>query len=437
MLASGILKIKDFNKKIVVLTLYYLAERGGMDMNTFVYGTGNPAKLTYMRKMITPLDVQIIGLKEIDATLPKVDESGNTPLENARIKALAYYEVLKRPVFACDSGMYIDGLSEDEQPGIHVRMVNGKRLSDDEMVAHYAAIAGRLGGKAVARYRNAICLAMGNGEIYEHFGDDIASEAFYIVDTPHIKRVEGFPLDSLSVNIHTGRYYYEESDVCLDNDGGMTCGFRAFFKQILEQHEMKKHYDALIDENNDPVHDPEPLREYMDKWDGAAFIEALQLSPDKSVLEIGVGTGRLAIRVCGQCYRFTGIDISSKTIEHAKGNLQAFTNTELICGNFLAYQFGNTFDVIYSSLTFLHIQDKRAAIQKVAGLLNRGGLFVLSIDKNQQTEIDFGNRKVAVYPDSPKEISRLISEAGLILERQFETEFAVIFVAQKEDASCN
>jgi len=136
--------------------------------------------------------------------------------------------------------MYIDGLSEDEQPGIHVRMVNGKRLSDDEMVAYYAAIAGRLGGKAVARYRNAICLVMGDGEIYEHFGDDIASKAFYIVDAPHIKRVEGFPLDSLSVNIHTRRYYYEESDVCLDNDGGMTCGFRAFFKQILEQHEMKR-----------------------------------------------------------------------------------------------------------------------------------------------------------------------------------------------------
>ena len=25
------------------------------------------------------------------------------------------------------------------------------------------------------------------------------------------------------------------------------------------------HYDTLIDLNNDPVHDPEPLKEYMDK----------------------------------------------------------------------------------------------------------------------------------------------------------------------------
>ncbi|MEG2634122.1 MAG: GNAT family N-acetyltransferase, partial [Oscillospiraceae bacterium] len=36
---------------------------------------------------------------------------------------------------------------------------------------------------------------------------------------------------------------------------------------------MTYHYNTLIDENNDPVHDPEPLREYMNKWDGQEFID--------------------------------------------------------------------------------------------------------------------------------------------------------------------
>ena len=35
------------------------------------------------------------------------------------------------------------------------------------------------------------------------------------------------------------------------------------------------HYDLLIDEDNDPVHDPKPLQEYMNKWDGPAFIEQM------------------------------------------------------------------------------------------------------------------------------------------------------------------
>ena len=34
-----------------------------------------------------------------------------------------------------------------------------------------------------------------------------------------------------------------------------------------------KHYDLLINEDNDPFRDPPELQEYMDQWDGAAFID--------------------------------------------------------------------------------------------------------------------------------------------------------------------
>lgn len=36
--------------------------------------------------------------------------------------------------------------------------------------------------------------------------------------------------------------------------------------EILAQLNIINHYGALIDENNDPVHDPAPLKAYMDKW---------------------------------------------------------------------------------------------------------------------------------------------------------------------------
>lgn len=36
--------------------------------------------------------------------------------------------------------------------------------------------------------------------------------------------------------------------------------------------EVINHYDLLIGENNDPVHDQKPLRDYMDKWDGQALL---------------------------------------------------------------------------------------------------------------------------------------------------------------------
>jgi ubiquinone/menaquinone biosynthesis C-methylase UbiE len=189
----------------------------------------------------------------------------------------------------------------------------------------------------------------------------------------------------------------------------------------------QRHYDSLIDENNDPVRDPIELHEYMNKWDGQAFIDELKLAPDKSVLEIGVGTGRLAVKVCGKCGSFTGIDISPKTIERARENLSAFQNTTLICDDFLIHSFVCKYDIIYSSLTFMHICDKQKAIEKIALLLNPGGRFALSLDKNQQTEIDYGTRKISVYPDNIDEIRTLIKAAGLTIENEFETEFAVVF----------
>lgn len=81
-------------------------------MNTFIYSTGNPAKIAHMGNMLALVDVIIIGLKDMGIALPDVYENGNTPLENARIKALTYFTTLRCPLFACDSGLYIDGLLE-------------------------------------------------------------------------------------------------------------------------------------------------------------------------------------------------------------------------------------------------------------------------------------------------------------------------------------
>lgn len=191
------------------------------------------------------------------------------------------------------------------------------------------------------------------------------------------------------------------------------------------------HYNSLIDENNDPVHDPKPLRDYMDKWDGPEFIKKMCLDEDKSVLEVGVGTGRLAIRVAPLCGEFCGIDISPKTIERARENLAEERNISLICGDFLSYKFDRSFDIIYSSLTLMHFEDKQKAIDKIAGLLCCTGRLVLSIDKSTGDYIDNGVRKIKIYPDKPDETAGYIRAAGLTILDQYDTEFATVFVARK------
>lgn len=158
----------------------------------------------------------------------------------------------------------------------------------------------------------------------------------------------------------------------------------------------------------------------------------MKLDKTKSVLEIGVGTGRLALRTIPLCKHFYGIDISPKTIDRARHNLSAHRNVTFICNDFMQHEFGICFDVIYSSLTFMHIGDKQKCINRIYSLLNPSGRFVLSIDKNQNKYIDYGSRKIEIYPDSPTDMQSYIKESGLTLFDRIETELAYIFVCTKE-----
>ena len=200
-----------------------------------LYGTGNPAKLSAMRSRLEPLDIELIGLNDLRAegkNIPAAAEDGNTPLENARLKALAYYEAFQVPVFSCDSGLYFDNVPEEIQPGVHVRNINGKCLSDDEMIDYYSGLVKRYGNLA-ARYKNAICFVLDEKHIYEAMEPSMESEKFILTDKPHSTiREKGFPLDSLSIDIKTNKYYYDLPEDKLEQVA-VEDGFLEFFKNVL------------------------------------------------------------------------------------------------------------------------------------------------------------------------------------------------------------
>lgn len=200
-----------------------------------LYGTGNLAKLSAMKNRLEQLDLEIISLNDLRAEgriVPKVTEDGNTPLENARLKAMAYYEAFQIPVFSCDSGLYFDNIPDEVQPGVHVRNVNGKCLSDDEMIDYYLGLV-KVYGNLVARYKNAICFVMDDTHIYEAMEPSMESEKFILADKPHSAvRKEGFPLDSISLDIKTNKYYYDLPEDKLEQVA-VEDGFLEFFKNVL------------------------------------------------------------------------------------------------------------------------------------------------------------------------------------------------------------
>jgi len=203
-----------------------------------IYGTTNKAKIDFMKQRIEHLDIEILSLNDVSTPKLFIEEHGNSPLDNARIKALAYYDVLKMPLFSCDSGLYIDDLDHSRQPGINIRGQDDY-MDDDEAVRYYSALATELGGSMTARYKNAIVLVLDEKTIYEYMGEDIASEPFLMVSTPHKNGIvaKGFPLDCLSVHIESGKYYYD-IDSYSDKYLGVHDGFAAFFQRVLRQTEL-------------------------------------------------------------------------------------------------------------------------------------------------------------------------------------------------------
>lgn len=198
-----------------------------------LYGTGNPAKLSAMRRRLESLNIELLGFEDLNMEIPNVVEDGDTPLENAVKKARAYWREFRMPVFSCDSGLYFDGVPEEEQPGTHVRRIGGRELSDVEMLAHYAGLAGKY-GDLTARYRNAVCFVMDEEHIYEAMEPSMESDRFIITSVPHKIIKKGFPIDSLSVDIKTGKYYYDLEEGELDNIA-VEDGFLDFFRRVLEK----------------------------------------------------------------------------------------------------------------------------------------------------------------------------------------------------------
>ena len=205
-----------------------------------IYGTKNNGKLMSMQSCLAKLkpayDIDLVGLNQLGIAFPDIAEDGADPLENAHQKAMFYYDLLHEPVFSADSGLYFDGLPDELQPGLNVRRVNGKRLSDDEMLAYYAGLARDNGGQLIGRYVNGICLKLSDDMVFEHMGEDIATARFIICTKPHHKRVEGFPLDSLSIHIASNRYYFDlEDDIYGKEDFfSIDKGFCDFFHSALD-----------------------------------------------------------------------------------------------------------------------------------------------------------------------------------------------------------
>lgn len=109
---------------------------------------------------------------------------------------------------------------------------------------------------------------------------------------------------------------------------------------------------------------------------------AINLNKDCSVLEIGTGTGELAIEVSKHCKEVVAIDVSAAMIEFAqkKANAQGRDNITFINAGFLSYTpQEKKFDAAVSQLALHHLPDfwKMIALQRINEVLKDDGKLYL------------------------------------------------------------
>ena len=150
-------------------------------MEKVLFATGNPSKVERFSKGLKEEGIEIITLKDIDKEI-EIEECGKNAIENALIKARAYSQVVNIPVLAMDDNLYLENVPEEKQPGMYVRRVNGKRLSDEEMIEHYIQLVKKYGanGKLTCRWVYGMAVINeGREDTYTWSKEDFYMVAFY------------------------------------------------------------------------------------------------------------------------------------------------------------------------------------------------------------------------------------------------------------------
>lgn len=95
----------------------------------FILATNNMKKLEEMRRILSPLGINVVTAKMLGIVLDDVEEDGETFEDNAKIKAYAACKATNMPAIADDSGLCVDYL--DGAPGIYSARFSGDHGNDE------------------------------------------------------------------------------------------------------------------------------------------------------------------------------------------------------------------------------------------------------------------------------------------------------------------
>ncbi len=183
-----------------------------------------------------------------------------------------------------------------------------------------------------------------------------------------------------------------------------------FYNQLAD------HYDAEQDEDRFAfVRVPE--------WNRVLSTYPELLNKDRTVLEIGAGTGRFTLEMAPHVNKVVAIDMADKMLNQMKTKLQKrnIKNVQVIHDHFLDVDFTETFDLIVSFSAIEYIRDIHALFKKISDLCVPGGKVLITTAHNTFFRLfgrlgNYVRQKVYMNAFSKKQIKSLLETNGLQLD---------------------
>ena len=159
---------------------------------------------------------------------------------------------------------------------------------------------------------------------------------------------------------------------------------------------------------------------YLNSFEQDKILPQLGDLRDKTILEIGAGTGRLTAKLLKAGGTVVATDISEGMLKVLKNKIKAKIETAIVDAESLPFP-DNTFDFVVAAFLIVHLKDPRRFFDEAYRVLKPGGrLLVTNINQKDPPEIKIkeGIIKIESYYHRPEKIIELLKELAFGIEQE-------------------
>lgn len=158
---------------------------------------------------------------------------------------------------------------------------------------------------------------------------------------------------------------------------------------------------------------------YWDNFEKGRVLPMLGNVKNKKILDVGAGTGRLAIRLAKAGAKVTALDISEAMLNKLKA---ISYKLKVVVGDAENLPFGDeSFDIVIATFLAVHLKDPNRFFEEACRVLKQSGLFLITnINQRKAPAVKTkeGLIEIESYYHRPEKIRKALEELAFGIEKE-------------------